>query len=154
MERTESILSRRKLLVALGGVAAAAIALMASPYRAVIGKSARNLVRRQPALRHMLLSPADAGYDEWAEQVGSVFSVGGGTSLKLVAVTAFDSPGPRPISLARDSAFLAKFDVQNRGTMAGELIYTASHPSYGAFPIFLSASSDPNLPHRMTALFN
>jgi hypothetical protein len=154
MEQTGSFLGRRKLLIGLGGVAAAAVALMASPFRAVLAMTARDLVRSQPTLRRLLLSLADGGYDEWLDQVGSTFSVGGGTSLKLVAVSAFASVGQRPMSLSRDRAFVAKFDVQNRGTMAGDLIYTTSHPRYGAFRIFLSASSDPNLPHRMTALFN
>jgi hypothetical protein len=154
MEKAGSFLSRRKLLVGLGGVAAGAAALMASPFRAVIAMTARDVVRRQPTLRRLLLSLADAGYDEWLDQVGSVFTAAGGAGLKLVAVTALDSAGTRPMRLTRNRAFVAKFDVQNRGTMAGDLIYTASHPLYGPFPIFLSASSDPNLPHRMTALFN
>ena len=154
MEQTKSFLARRRLLIGLGGGAAAAVALMASPFRAVIAMRARGLVRSEPTLRRLLLSLADAGYDEWLDQVGTVFTVGGGTSLKLVAVSALNSAGPRPLRLTRDSAFLAKFDVQNNGTMAGDLIYTSMHPRYGAFQLFLSASSDPNLPHRMTALFN
>jgi hypothetical protein len=154
MEKTGYFLSRRKLLIGLGGVAAGAAALMASPFRSIIAMRTRELVRNQPMLRRLLLSLAAAGYDEWLDQVGTVFTASGGTGLKLVAVTAFNSAGLRPIGLARDRAFIAKFDVQNRGTMAGDLIYTVSHPSYGPFQIFLSASSDPNLPHRMTALFN
>jgi hypothetical protein len=154
MEKTGSFLSRRKLLIGLGGVSAGAVALMASPLRSVIRMVTRDLVRNQPTLRRLLLSLADAGYDEWLDQVGTVFTAAGGAGLKLVAVTALDSAGTRPMRLARNRAFVAKFDVQNRGTMAGDLIYTASHPLYGPFRIFLSASSDPNLPHRMTALFN
>jgi hypothetical protein len=154
MEQTGSFLSRRKLLVGLGGVAAGAVALMAAPFRAVIAVSTRQLVSSQPALRRLLLSLADAGYDEWLDQVGSVFVLGGGTSMKLVAVTAFDAVGARPASLGRDRAFIAKFDVQNGGTMAGDLIYTATNARYGAFQIFLSGSNDPNMQHRMTAVFN
>jgi len=37
--------------------------------------------------------------------------------------------------------------------MAGDLIYTVSHPEYGAFPIFLSAT-DSRTPGRMLAVFN
>lgn len=153
MEKTRSFLSRRNLLIGLGGIVAATAAIMVSPFRGVIAVRGRELVRNQPALRRMLLSLADAGHDEWAEQVGSILSLGGGTSLKLVAVSALASSGERPAGL-RDSAFLAKFDVQNGATMAGDLIYTALHPSYGAFQIFLSASTDPSLPHRMIAIFN
>lgn len=153
MEQTRSFLSRRKLLIGLSGAVAAAAALVAAPFRTAIVTTARDLVRNQPALHRLVFSLADAGDEEWLDQVGTIFTVGGGTSLKLVAVTPMTSVGRRPAGL-RDRAFLAQFDVQNRGTMAGDLIYIASHPSYGAFRIFLSASSAPNLPYRMTALFN
>jgi hypothetical protein len=153
MKQTGSFLSRRKLLAGVGGVAVGAVALIAAPFRAVI-VATREMVSSQPVLRRLLLSLADAGYNEWLDQVGSVFVVGGGTSMKLVAVTAFNAVGPRPAGLGRDRAFLAKFDVQNGGTMAGDLIYTAMNPRYGAFPIFLSGSNDPTLRHRMTAVFN
>jgi hypothetical protein len=154
MEQTRSFLSRRKLIVALGGIATATATIMMSPFRTVIAMTARDVVRQQPALRGMLLSLADAGYDEWLDQVGSTFALGGGSSLKLISVTEFNAVGTRPAGLGRDRAFVAKFDVQNGATMAGDLIYTAMHPSYGAFRIFLSASSDPRLPYRMNAVFN
>jgi hypothetical protein len=154
MEQTGYFLSRRKLVAGMAGIAAGAVALVAAPFRAVIATTARNLVSSQPALRRMLLSLGDAGYEEWLEQVGSTFTVGGGTSMKLVAVTPFNTLGTRPAGLGRDRAFLAKFDVQNGGTMAGDLIYTTINPSYGAFRIFLSGSNDPSLRHRMTAVFN
>ena len=147
-------LSRRAALAGLGGVVAATAAIVVSPLRTVVAMTARDMVRQQPTLRRMLLSLADAGYEEWLDQVGSVFSIGGGASLKLVAVTAFNDLGTRPMRLGRDHAFLAKFDVLGGGSMAGDLIYTASHPLYGALRIFLSASTDPRLPNRMTALFN
>ena len=153
MEQTKSFLARRRLLIGLGGATAAAVALMASPFRSVIATASRQFVRSQVA-RRLLLSLANAGYDDWHDQIGTIFTVGGGSSLKLIDVSALISAGPRPAGVTRPFAFEAKFDVQNRGTMAGDLIYTAIHPSYGAFMIFLSASSDPNLPHRMTAVFN
>jgi len=154
MEQTGSFLSRRKLLVALGGIAAASVALLASPFRAAITKTSRDLLRTQPVLSRGLVSLANAGSSEWLDQVGSIFSVGGGATLKLVAVSTFAAVGQRPARLGRNQAFLAKFDVQNRGSLPGDLIYTASHPRYGAFQIFLQASNDPSLPQRMTALFN
>ena len=154
MEKTGSFVSRRKLLVGAGGVVAAAAALRETPFGAVMDRTARDVVRRQPALRGTLLSLADAGHGEWLDQVGSTFAVVGGIGMTLVAVTALESSGSRPMGLTRDQSFVAKFDVQNGGTMASDLIYAVSHPQYGAFQIFLQASSDPRLPHRMTALFN
>jgi hypothetical protein len=154
MEKAKFFLSRRGLIAALGGAATVGAALLAAPYRAMIQRRVTNLVRGQPILSSFFTSLADASVEQWSEQVGSIFSVGGGATLKLVGVTALSSPGPRPAGVGRSRAFLAKFDVQNGGTMAGDLIYAASHPRYGAFRIFLSASPDPLLPHRMTALFN
>ena len=153
MAQTRSFLSRRRLLVGAGGAATAATAALFSPLRTIIDVSTRNLVRSQPVLRRLLVPLADAGYDQWLEQVGSIFSVGGGQSMKLVSITALASGGPRPFG-SRDRAFIARFDVQNGATMAGDLIYAASHPVYGALRIFLSASTDPRLPHRMTAIFD
>ena len=154
MTKADSFLSRRKLLVGMGAAATAAAAIEISPLGNNVATTTRNLVRSQPILSRLLLSLANAGYDEWLDQVGSTFLVGGGTRLKLIAVNAYPTLGERPAGFARDRAFLAKFDVQDGGTMAGDLIYTATHPQYGAFQLFLSASSDPALPQRMTALFN
>jgi hypothetical protein len=155
MKQTGSFLSRRKLLAGLGGVAVGAAAVMAASLRTIITIASRDLVQSQPAPRRLILfSLAAAGYNEWLDQVGSVFTVGGGTSMKLVAVTAFNTVGARPAGLGRDRAFIAKFDVQNGGTMAGDLIYTTMTPRFGAFPIFLTGSNDPTLRHRMTAVFN
>ena len=153
MNKAKFFLSRRGLIAALGGAAAAG-ALLAARYRAVIAVTVSNALRSQSLARPITYSLANGTAEQWLEQVGSTFTVGGGTSLKLVGVSALSSPGPRPAQVTRSRAFIAKFDVQNQGTMAGDLIYTASHPRYGAFRIFLSASPDPQLPHRMTALFN
>ena len=153
MEKAKYLLSRRGLMLALGGAATAGVVL-AARYRAVIGTAVGNVMRSQSLARPTVSSLADGGVEQWLEQVGSIFTVGGGTSLKLIGVTALSSPGQRPAQVTRSRAFIAKFDVQNNGTMAGDLIYTASHPRYGPMRIFLSASSDPQLAHRMTALFN
>jgi len=154
MDKASRFLSRRKLLLVMGGVAGAAGAAMMSPFRNVFLRNTRELVRRQPVLRRMLLSLANAGYEEWMAQVGAIFSIGGGTSMRLAGVEAFAAGGTRPISLARDRAFMAVFDLVNGATMAGDLIYTANHPQYGPFQIFLAASSDPRTPSRMIAVFN
>ena len=153
MGKIQSFLSRRGVLVALGGVAAAAAAIVTRPIQMIIGGTARDVVRSQPIFSRLLLSLADAGYNEWYDQVGTMFTVGGGATMKLVAVNAMYARGLRPANLNRSVAFVASFDVQNRGTMAGDLIYTASNPYYGPFRIFLQAP-DPRQPQRMTAVFN
>lgn len=154
MDKAKRFLSRRKLLFALGGAATVAGAAMIKPFRAVLARNAREVLARQPTLRRMLLSLANASYEEWMDLVGATFAVGGGTSLRLVGVEPFAARGTRPIALARGSAFVAHFDAPNGQTMAGDLIYLATHPQYGPLQIFLSASTDPRMPRRMTAVFN
>lgn len=152
MEKPGFRLSRRNALVIVGGAAVAMGAVLAAPYKALITRRGRELARAQPFLRR-LLSLADAGYDEWLDQVGSVFAVGGGTGMSLFGVEPLNSSGARPLNL-RDRAFLLHFNVLNGGTMAGDLIYTVSHPQYGPLRIFLSASTDRRTPGRMLAVFN
>lgn len=137
----------------LGGGVAVAGAAMTRPLVDIVTSGARRLVARAPALRSMLISLADADYDQWAQAVGSVFTIAGGTSMILTGLQPLQSGGVRPLRLSREQAFLAMFNVQNGRTLAGDLIYTVSHPQYGAFPIFLS-SGDPRTPGRMTAVYN
>jgi len=154
MERTGAFLSRRRLLIGLGGAATAAAAIVSKPLRTLVLTRSRELVRAQPVLSRLLISLADADFLEWRDQIGTNFAVGGGANMKLVSLIGLAVPGPRPPDLGRSQAFMALFDVQNGGTLAGDLIYTVSPLRYGPFQIFLSASTDPNLPHRMTAVFN
>jgi len=154
MERTGAFLSRRRLLLGLGAMATAAAAIVSKPLRTLVLTRSRELVRAQPVLSRLLISLADADFLEWRDQIGTNFAVGGGANMKLVSLIGLAVPGPRPPDLGRSQAFMALFDVQNGGTLAGDLIYTVSPLRYGPFQIFLSASTDPNLPHRMTAVFN
>ena len=153
MENAGRILSRRNLLLVLGGAVAAVGALAAAPFRNVVGQSTRALIAGQPWARGML-SLADGSYEEWLAQVGSVFAAGGGYGIRLAGVRPLASTGIRPRGVSRARAFLAVFDVTGGGSMAGDLIYTVSHPQYGPLPIFLSASADPNMRGRMLAVFN
>lgn len=155
MDQAKRFLSRRKLLFVLGGTASVAGAAMFKPIRAVLARNVRQAVARQPLLRRLILSLANAGYDEWIDLVGTSFTLGGGTVMQLVGVEPLAIGGSaRPITLARDRAFLAHFDTLYGQTMAGDLIYVANHQQYGPLQIFLSASADPRTPRRMMAVFN
>jgi hypothetical protein len=145
--------SRRNMILALGGAFAAAGVLIAAPFKNPIIGNVRRLAAFTAGNRGRV-SLGDAGYDEWVQQVGSVFTIAGGTRLQLAGVRPLASGGSRPASLGRNSAFLAVFDAIGGATVAGDLIYGASHPQYGAMMIFLTASSDPRTPARMFALFN
>jgi hypothetical protein len=150
MEKTVSRLSRRNVLVGLGGALAVG-AVLAAPYKTIVTGRARALIRRLPGATR-LLSLANAGYDEWRDQVGTVFNVSGAT-MRLIGVEALNSAGTRPPGL-RDRAFAAHFTVLNGRAVAGDLIYLASQPDYGPFSLFLSGSGDPAMPSRMLAVFN
>lgn len=151
MEKAEPRISRRTLLLAGGG--AATVAALAAPLRKTIANRSKSLVRAQPWIWRAT-SLARASYEEWEALVGSVFSVGGGSQLRLAGIRALESGGARPPGLARDRAFVAMFDTLAGGTLAGDLIYTAALGQYAPLPIFLSASNHPGTPGRMLAVFN
>lgn len=153
MEKNTGALNRRKMMLITGGAIAGAGALIAAPFRAEIAATARRVLTSVP-LGRGLLSLANAGYEEWAAQVGSVFTLGGGTRITLAGVRPLPSSGTRPAGLGRDRAFVAVFEPARGQSLAGDLIYTANHSEYGPLPLFLSAASDARTPGRMLAVFN
>jgi hypothetical protein len=152
MEETRGSYSRRNMLFAAGGAAAAIGATIAMPARAGVGARSAEATPARPSIAGGA-SLASAGYDEWARLVGTSFALGGGQALVLAGVRALDSAGPRP-SGTRDRAFVAAFDLRGARAMAGDLIYTVSNPASGPFRIFLSAAGDARTPGRMLAVFN
>ena len=112
-------------------------------------------MRSQPVLA-AVLSLADAGYDEWLDQVGSTFSVGGSTAMKLVAVTALNLRTARGRTASpRQRLRRHVRSVQAARTMAGDLIYTAIHSDLwrvARSSCRRRAIRDP--PQRMIAVFN
>jgi hypothetical protein len=152
MEKTESALTRRRMMLITGGAVAGAGALIAAPFREEIAATVRQVVTSTP-LGRGFVSLANAGYDEWAAQVGSIFTLGDGTRLTLAGVRAFPSAGLRP-RCGRDRAFVALFDAGAGRSVAPDLIQTANHAQYGPLPLFLSSASDPRTPGRMHAVFN
>jgi hypothetical protein len=87
MEKTESALTRRRMMLITGGAIAGAGALIAAPFREEIAATARQVLTSTP-LGRGFVSLADAGYEEWGRQVGSVFTLGDGTRLTLAGVRA------------------------------------------------------------------
>ncbi|HEV7658961.1 MAG TPA: hypothetical protein VGO55_03860 [Allosphingosinicella sp.] len=153
MDKSESALTRRRMMLITGGAIAGAGALIAAPFREEIAATARQVLTSTPIGRG-LVSLADAGYEEWGRQVGSVFTLGDGTRLTLAGVRAFPSSGARPRGLGRDRAFAALFDPARGRSPAPDLIHNATHAEYGPLPLFLSAASDSRAPGRMLAVFN
>jgi len=153
MDKVESKLSRRNLLVVMGGAVAVAGAFAAAPVRNVVARTARDLASGVPGLRG-LVSLANGSFEEWQAQVGSHFALGGGSAIQLSGVRALASSGSRPIGVSRQRAFVAFFEPLGGGSLAPDLIYTANHPQYGPLQIFLSAAPGPRAPARMLAVFN
>lgn len=152
MNKPESALTRRRMMLITGGAVAGAGALIAAPFRDEIAATVRQVVT-STSLGRGFVSLANAGYDEWAAQVGSIFTLGDGTRLTLAGVRAFPSAGLRPRGV-RDRAFVALFDAGSGRSPAPDLIQTATHAQYGPLPLFLSAAGDPRTPGRMLAVFN
>ncbi|HVQ07943.1 MAG TPA: hypothetical protein VMS43_05870 [Allosphingosinicella sp.] len=152
MEKTNAALTRRRMMLMTGGAIAGAGALIAAPFREEIAATARRVLT-STSLGRGFVSLANAGYEEWAAQVGSVFTLGDGTRLTLAGVRAFPSAGLRPRG-GRDRAFVALFDAAGGRSPAPDLIQMANHAQYGPLPLFLSATGDPRTPGRMLAVFN
>jgi len=149
MDRAAPSHSRRNILLGLTGIAVAGIVATARLFPSAEQRT-RRILASNPLTRQFL-SLADAEQAEWARQVGSVFSVDGGYRLKLLGIQPLPSLGARPADVTRERAFAAVFQVLDGATMAGDLIYSASHSQYGGLPLFLSVTDSPS---RMIAVFN
>ncbi len=148
---SEAGMNRRKMMLVAGGAVACAGALVAAPFRGPIKSVARRVLAGTGPGQGML-SLADGTYDEWLNQVGATFSLGGRTSLKLVGVRALTSSGAP--SGVRAQAFAAFFDPPAGQSVAPDLIYSAVHPTYGPLPLYLANAGRPNSPRRMVAIFS
>ncbi|HTU12863.1 MAG TPA: hypothetical protein VMG08_18375 [Allosphingosinicella sp.] len=148
---TEKGLNRRKMMLVTGGAVAGASALVAAPYREAIKSVARKTMVNS-GIGTRMLSLGEATYEEWQAQVGTNFALGGRTNVRLVGVRALSTSGAKP-SGVRTQGFAAFFDPGSE-TVAPDLIYTATHETYGPTQLFLAASGDRRTPGRMVAVFN
>ena len=147
MASNGGVLSRRNMLLGLGGATAAAGVVTvgtggAAPFAEILKPAAGG---RSDAALHA------ASYADWRTQVGTNFTAHSGQVLKLVDVQGFPNKGPRPGNL-REQAFVTRFDI-GVGEALAEGLYTVAHPTGGTFDMFLSKGS-PDKPLRMLAIFN
>jgi hypothetical protein len=149
MDRAAPRISRRNILLGVAGVAVAGV-VATSRFIPGAEQGTRRLLASNGFTRRFL-SLADAGQEEWAAQVGSVFVLEGGQRLRLAGIRPLASAGERPADVSRRRAFLAVFDVLGGATLPADIIHTARHRQYGSLPLFLSASGRPS---RMFAVFN
>lgn len=148
---TKNGVNRRKMMLVAGGAVATAGALIASPFRDELRNAGRKAIASTGVGRGAL-SLADGSYDEWVAEVGATFSLGGGSSIRLVGIRALNSGGTRPEGV-RQQAFAAFFQPVGRQTVAPELIYTATHRDYGPMPIYLASAEGPRTPGQLVAVF-
>lgn len=149
---TEKGLSRRKMMLVTGGAVAGASALMAAPFREPIKSTARSALVNS-GIGRSFLSLGNGNYEEWLSVVGSTFSLGGRTNVQLVGVRALPTSGARPRGV-RAQGFAAFFEPAAGQSVAPDLIYTATHSSYGPMQLFLAGTGDARTPRRMVAVFN
>lgn len=149
MEEAASPISRRSAVAGLAGLAVTAV-VATTALRPSAGDRARRLLASNPLTRGFV-SLASAEQSEWTAQVGSDFTLEGGYRMRLAGVRPLLSAGDRPANVTRERAFIAVFEVAGGVALPGDLIYTATHASYGQLPLFLSQAGDPG---RMIAVFN
>lgn len=144
-----SLVNRRNILLGLAGgaVVAGGITVQQSGGTGAFAELLRpvGLGRRGAFL-------ATANKDDWALQVGTLFTASTGHVLKLVDVQGFAEKNRRPAGL-RNQAFVARFDIVEGGAMAASQLLTVNHKEGGTFDILMSGAN-PAKPLRMLAVFN
>ena len=143
------------MMLITGGAVAGAGALIAAPFREEIAATARAGADEHADRARGLLSLANAGYEEWAAQVGSIFALGDGTRLHL---------GRRPgLPVARNAARAASAATARSSpcsirpggqSVAPDLIHTASHSAIWAAAALPVGGERRAHARRMLAVFN
>src|SRR6478752_4954334 len=149
MAEQASLVNRRNILLGLAGgaVVAGGVAVQQT---GGAGSFAELLRSATPGQRGAFL--ATANKEDWALQIGTLFTASTGHVLKLVDVQGFAEHGRRPAGL-RSQAFIARFDITSGGALPGQQLLTVSHKEGGSFDMFMDAANLAK-PFRMTALFN
>jgi hypothetical protein len=144
-----SLVNRRNILLGLAGgaVAAGGIAVQQTGGAGAFAE----LLRPGGAGRQGAFL-ATANKDDWALQVGTLFTASTGHLLKLVDVQGFAEKNRRPTGL-RNQAFVARFDITKGGPMGASQLFSVSHKEGGTFDILMSGGNSAR-PLRMLAVFN
>ncbi len=149
MAEQMTFVNRRKLLLGLAGGAVVAGGITVQQ----TGVADRFADLLRPAgLGQRGVSLAHGSKDDWALQVGTMFTAHTGHVLKLVDVRGFAERSRRPLGL-RAQAFVARFDITEGGPLVGDHLLTVNHNEGGVFDVLLSAMN-PERPLRMLAVFN
>lgn len=144
-----SLVNRRNILLGLAG---GAVAIGGFTVQQTGGADRFAELLRPVGLGRNGAFLATASKDDWALQVGTLFTASTGHVLKLVGVQPFPERGKRPAGL-RNHAFAAQFDITSGGQLPGSQLLTVSHKEGGTFDIFMTGAN-PARPLRMLAIFN
>lgn len=152
MKKNDSRVSRRTLLgwsmVGMGSLGAVAASALNRNWFTRDARGAASWWDRQNG------SLDRAGMNEWSRHIGSVFELQtemGASGFKLLAVVPLDERGQRPEELARDRAFIARFEGTERAV--GDRTYTARHAT-GTLDIFFGAPLQSGERTTLSAVFN
>lgn len=133
-----SKVSRRRILLGLGGAAVASTANAGLLAQSLRTAGAGTL--------------GTAGYADWLAQVGSNFTAASGQVLKLTSVQAYGGAGSRPAAV-RPTGFAALFDIVRGGALPEGRHLVAHAQKGGTFEIFLTKVG-ASKPLGMRADFN
>jgi hypothetical protein len=150
MSNTHSGSTRRTVLMGAAGAGAATAIGLGGPPLLRQASEASNQLTRATGVRMPLASLAHGSHADWLSEVGSIFTGPQGISMRLAAVQGLPSPGARPRSVTRSSAFVATFDLLAGQAAARDQIYNMTHPLFGALPIFMTVTG----PGKLSAVFN
>jgi hypothetical protein len=144
-----SLVNRRNILLGLAGgaIAAGGIAVQQTGGAGTFAE-----LLRPTGQGRRDVSLATANKDDWALQVGTMFTASTGHVLKLVDVQGFVERSGRPAG-SRNQAFISRFDITSGGALQGQHLLTVSHQEGGTFDILMDVASSAR-PLRMSAVFN
>lgn len=133
----------------LAGIGLGMIGTMAGGARAQV--SSRLSPRTGPAPASVDLARADSA--TWARFVGQDFAISAiaGAVLRLIAVEAAPSGGPRPAGMR--GHFHAIFEAVGRTVPEGDATYVLSPRSASPLPLFLASRAVVGGRHRLVATF-
>jgi hypothetical protein len=91
------------------------------------------------------------GIADWSGEVGALFAVAGGGTLRLTAVEPLCSGGPTP---SRATCFAAHFEAVAGPVPEGGATHALAPRSGPAMPLFLGARASVGGRERLVAVFN
>lgn len=148
-----SAISRRNLVLGLGG-AAAAIGVLKAPLIASELLPAQQGAGTVNVWDREYWTLESAGIEEWKRQIKTWWWVasddGTGKRLLLKSVEPLNSAGERPDEVSRAGAFAVTWQPNVATRLVGDRIYALRHPTYGRMQLYISRRSGNNV----VAIFN